>query len=135
MEAPGGMLSRLVEKFIGWIILGLLIALGVAIWQMGPDRRAWIWNAAWRTGFWVAVTAALPWVSRLVIKRLLELGSNWAGCGLIAALTLVNAVVGLVLMQSWPHGGWGWLAALAALAIAGTYNYLVAEYLSEQAGG
>ena len=58
-----------------------------------------------------------------------------AGVVLLGVLTLVDAIVGLILMQGWPRGGWSWLAALAALAVAGLYNYLVAEYLAEKAGG
>ncbi len=136
MEAPrGGILSRLAEKALGWVVLGLLIALGVAIWQMGPDRRMAIWNATWRTALWIAIAATVPWITRFFVKRILEIGSNWAGVVLLAALTLVDAVAGLILLRGWPAGGWGWLAALAALALAGTYNYLVTEYLSEQTGG
>jgi hypothetical protein len=38
-------------------------------------------------------------------------------------------------MTGWPASFWGWGAALAALAVAGTYNYLVTEYLAEMSGG
>ena len=136
MEAPrGGILSRLAEKALGWVVLGLLIALGVALWQMGPARRMAIWSAVWRTAAWVVIAGGLPWVTRFFIKRILAVGSNWAGAVLLVALTAVDAVAGLILLRGWPAGGWGWLAALAALALAGTYNYLVSEYLSEEAGG
>ena len=69
------------------------------------------------------------------LRRVLEFGSNWAGFVLLALFLLVDIVVGLVLLQRWPSSGWGGVAGLAAVAIAGTYNFLVAEYLSEQAGG
>lgn len=135
METQGGILARLGEKVLGWIALGLLILLGIGIWQMGPEGRGALWGGIWRTALWLIVATALPWSARLFITRLLEISSNWAGVGLIAALTLVNLVLGLILMQGLPNGVWGWLAALTALAIVATYNYLVAEYLAEQAGG
>ena len=81
------------------------------------------------------IAAALPWSVRLFIRRILEIGSNWASLSLLAAFVLVDAVAGLLLLGGFPTGGWSWIAALAALAVAGTYSYLVAEYLSEQAGG
>ncbi len=136
MDQPGGcLLGRVGEKVLGYVALGLLVLLGVALWRMGPEGRAAVWNAIWRTVLWLIVAAALPWSVRLFIGRLLEIGSNWAGVALIAGLTAVDLVVGLVLLCGLPSGGWTWVAGLVALAIAGTYNYLVAEYLAEQAGG
>ena len=130
----GGILGRLGEKVVGWIALGCLIALGVAIYQLGPDGRQAIWSGIWKSGVWLAIAAALPWTARLFIRRIIEVGSNWVGLALISAYVLVDAVVGIVLLGGLPGGGWGWTAALAALAVAGTYNFLVAEYLAEQAG-
>lgn len=131
----GGILGRLGEKILGWIALGLLLLLGYAVYRMEPATKAAIWGGIWRTAAWVVIAAGLPWVGRLFIGRLLEISSNWAGVGLIAGLVVVDLVAGLVLMGGLPSGGWGWTAALAALAVAGTYNYLVAEYLAERAGG
>ena len=136
MESPGGgILGRLSEKVLGWIVLGLLVLAGVALWRMGPEARSAIWNSIWRTAAWIGLAAALPWVTRLFVSRILAAGSNWAGVVLLAVLTVVDLVVGLILLGGMPSGGWGWTAALAALAVAGTYNYLVTEYLAEQAGG
>jgi len=133
------MLGRVGERLLGWIgfliALGLVALLGVAIWRMGPDGRAALWAGIWRTALWLGIAAALPWVTRLLIRRLLEVGSNWAGVILLGCLTAADLVAGLVLMKGWPSGGWGWVASLAALAAAGTYNYLVTEYLAQQAGG
>jgi len=136
MEQPtGGIFGRLLERVLSLIALGLVVLAGVALWQMGPQGRAAIWSAIWRTALWLALAAVLPWSARLFIGRVLETGSNWAGLALIAALTVIDLMVGLILMGGLPAGGWGWLAALAALGLAGTYNYFVAEYLAEQAGG
>lgn len=135
MESPrGGILGRLGEKVLGWIVLGLLVVAGVALWR-NPDVAAAIWNAAWRSVVWLVFAAALPWISRVFIARLTSVGSNWAGVVLIAALVWVDLVAGLILINGWPSSGWGWTGAVAALAAAGTYNYLVTEYLAEQAGG
>lgn len=131
----GGILGRLGEKVLGWIALGLLIALGIGIWQMGPEARATIWAGIWKTLVWLVIAAGVPWIARFFITRLLEIGTNWVGVALIASLTLIDLIAGVVLIGGLPGGGWGWLTALAALAVAGTYNYLVAEYLAEQAGG
>ena len=130
----GGMLARISERVLGWVALGLLIAIGIAIWQMGPERRDAIWNGIWRSGMWVAIVAALPWSARLFIRRILEVGSNWVGVGLIGGLLAVDLIAAL-LLGGLPGSFWGWVAGLGALAIAGTYNYLVTEYVSEMAGG
>jgi len=134
METGTGILGRLTEKVLGWIILGLLVATGVAIWQMGPAARAAIWSGIWRTAAWLAVAAALPWSARLYLRRLTELGTNWAPVGLLAVLLALDAAVGIWLLTAWPTSAWSWCAVLAALATAATYNYLVAEYLAETQG-
>ncbi len=136
METPGGgILGRLTERVLGYVALGLIALAGFALYRMGPEGRTAIWEAVWRTAAWVVLAALLPWVGRFFMSRVLESGSNWVGVGLIAILTLVNVVGGLILMGGLPVGGWGWTGALAALLAAGFYNYLVTEYLAEQAGG
>ena len=226
METTGsGILGRLGEKVLGWIALGLLIVLAIAIWRMDPVVRTAIWQGIWRTILWVVIAAALPWSARLFIRRILEVGSNWAGVGLLAVFVAVDLGVGLLMVsgcdttvearraavvsdaegetateeQSLPtappstdaagvvrdkladvaegaadvarsaaerlrggedgettaaepdaaateaetpagetdrgHSVWFWCACLAALALAGTYNYLVTEYLAEMSGG
>ena len=130
----GGIFGRLFEKTIGWIILGVLIALGIAIYQMGPTGRDAVWNGIWRTVAWIVMAGAVPWSARLFIRRVLEMSTNWAGLAVLASFTIVDAGVGLALLGGWPSGGWGWVAALAALGAAGTYNFLVTEYLSEEFG-
>jgi hypothetical protein len=135
MQLPGaGLLGRLGEKVLGWIILGLLVGLGILIWRMPAETKAAIWSAAWRGGVWVVLTGAIPWTARLYLRRVMEAGTNWAGALLLAGLLTADVVAALALMTGWPSGGWGWAAALTALAVAGLYNYLVTEYLTDRLG-
>lgn len=131
----GGILFRLGEKVLGWIALALIVAAGIAIWQMPAETKSAILSGAWRSLVWLVIVAVLPWTARLFIGRVLEAGTNWAGLALIGGYVLADIIVGWVLMTGWPSGGWGWMAVLTALGIAGLYNYLVTEYLAEMAGG
>jgi len=136
METPrGGILGRLAEKTLGWIILGLLIFVGIMIWKMEPETRAAIWSSIWRTVVWGVIAAGVPWSAKLFIRRILDAGTNWAAVGLLGGLLAVDIIAAILLMTGWPGSVWSWLAAIGALAVAGTYNYLVTEYLSEMAGG
>lgn len=134
METASGILGRLGEKVLGWIALGLLVAVGIAIYQTPAATKAAIWAGIWRSAVWVGAAAVLPWTARLFIGRILEAGTNWAGVGLVAALTAVDLLVGVLLLTGWPGSVWAWLAALGALGVAGTYNFLVAEYLADRSG-
>jgi hypothetical protein len=131
----GGILGRLGEKTLGWIILGLLVFLGIAIYRMPAETKAAIWSGIWRSVVWVVVAAAVPWSAKLYMGRVLDAGTNWAGVALLAVLTAVDLLAGALLMTGWPGSVWTWLAAIGALAVAVTYNYLVAEYLAEMGGG
>lgn len=134
MEISGGILGRLGEKILGWIALALIVAAGIALWQMGADGRGALWSAVWRTAAWLVIAAALPWSARFFMSRVLAVGENWAGAALIAVYTLVMLLVGLVLIGGLPSGGWGWTASLAAIGASGAYNFLVCEYLAESLG-
>lgn len=129
------MLGRLGEKVIGWIALGLLVLLGYGIYRMGPEGRGAVMSATGNTIFWIVLVAALPWTTRVAIKRLVEIGENWVGLVLLAVFTLIDLGVGMYLIGGWPTGMWGWLASIAAIGIAGSYNYLVCEYVAERYGG
>ena len=125
MIAEGGLgiLGRLSEKVLGWIALVLLILLGIAAYQIGWAGWAMIWTALWKTVVWMAIVGAIPWSSRLFIDRILETGSNWASAVVLVAFVLIDVVVSLVILDGLPSGVWAWVAALAALGVAGGYNY------------
>jgi hypothetical protein len=127
-------LGRLGEKTLGWIALGVLILIGVWIYRLGEAGRGDLWNWVWRSGVWLAIVAAVPWSTKLFIRRVLDRSSNMASVALIGSLTAVDALAGMLLLYHWPTGWW-WLATLVVLAVAGVYNYLVSEYVSEMAGG
>ena len=134
METGGGMFSRISERFIGWIILGLLVLIGVAIWRMPAETRDAIVGGILRAAAWAVIAAITPWSTWFIIRRVAESGTNWAGVALLAGLTLVNLIAAWALMTGWPVGGWGWFAGLATLGVTATYNYLVTEYLAQQSG-
>lgn len=134
METSGGFLSRVAERTLGWVALGAVALGGIAIYQMPAETKAAIWSGMWRTVFWFVFAAALPWVGTFFIRRLMQTGSNWAGVAWIAGLVAADVLVGVILMTVWPTGGWAWLAVFGVLAVAGTYNYLVTEYLAENSG-
>ncbi|TWT45723.1 hypothetical protein RAS1_21520 [Phycisphaerae bacterium RAS1] len=135
METSGGMASRITEKIVTGVVFALLVVLGVTLWRMDPATRTAIWNGIWKTAAWCVLAAALPWSGRLFIARVSEIGTNWAGAGLIGAYVLIDVVAALLFMGGLPGGGWAWTATLVGLGLAGSYNYLVTEYLAEQCGG
>lgn len=129
-----GILGRLFEKVLTWVVLALLIGLGIVLYTLGASGRQALMDGLWKTCVWCVVAAALPWSFQLFISRILEIGANWAGLVVLAAFLLVDVVAGVWLLGGAPHGVWLWIATLAVLAMVGTYNLLVTEYLSEQAG-
>lgn len=135
METRSGILGRVAENTLSWVGLGLIVLVGVAIYQTPAATKQVIWSTIWRSGFWIVLVAAIPWTGKLFIKRVLDYGSNWSGVALVAGFTLADVIVGWILMTGSPASGWGWFAILGALGVAGTYNYLVGEYLADMAGG
>lgn len=135
MEAGSTLLGRLGEKVLGWAALGLILLVAVAVYQTPADTKQAIWSGLWRSIMWLSIVAIVPWSARLYIRRVLEVGENWAGLALIVGLTLVDVLAGWWLMTAWPVSGWAWLTIIGALGLAATYNYFVTEYLAEISGG
>ena len=139
METRGGwmlgLLGKLGDKVLTMVAVALVGLGAYALYAMGPAGRGALWTGIGHTIAWLVIAAALPWSAKAFIGRILAVGSNWAGLAVIAGFTLIDLLAGRLLMGAWPAGGWAWLASLAALGIAGSYNYLVTEYVAEQAGG
>ena len=131
----GGILGRVGERVLSWLVFGLIVLAGVGIWALGPDGRAALWSGIWRTTAWLLIVAALPWIGRLFVRRVLDAGTNWAGVVWLVGLLLADIIAAVLLMTAWPMSGWGWFAVVAVVAAVGTYNFLVTEYLADQAGG
>ena len=131
METSQGIFGRLGEKVLGWIALALLIGIAYGIYQMPAETKAVVWKGIWTTLAWIAIAAAAPWSARLFMRRIMEVASNWAAAGLVGGFVLIDLIAGLIL-KDFPDGGWSWFFSLAALAVAGTYNYLVMEYLAAE---
>ncbi|RMF79647.1 MAG: hypothetical protein D6744_08920 [Planctomycetota bacterium] len=135
MEVRRGILGGVAERVLAAVALLLVLFVGYQIYQIPASQKAFIWSVIWRSTMWVVLAAAAPWSLKFFIKLLLEKGTNWAGVGAIAALTFVDILIGFFLLTGWPTSGWAWLAIVVALGVMTTYNYLVAEYLAEMAGG
>lgn len=122
------------ERVLSGVAFVIVIAIGWSIYQMPAATKKAILAGIWYTIVWLVLSGALPWSTKLFVTRILELGSNWAGVALIGGFTLINIVLGLVFLGGFPSGGWSWFASLGAIAVVGTYNYLVTEYLADMAG-
>ncbi|MFH1746763.1 MAG: hypothetical protein ABIG44_06925 [Planctomycetota bacterium] len=129
-----GFVGRLFEKVITWVVLAILLCVGFTLYKLGATGRQALMDALWKSTLWILVVAALPWSFQLFKARILEMGVNWVGLVVLGAFVLVDIIVGLILLGGAPPGLWPWLATLAVLGLATAYNFLVTEYISEQAG-
>lgn len=133
-DPTGGILGRLGEKVLGWIALALLLLAAWAVYQTPAATKAAIWSGVWRTVAWVLFAIAWPWIGALLVRHVAAAGSNWAGLAWLGGLLAGNLLAAALLMTGLPGGLWSWIGALALLAAAATYNFLVSEYLAERAG-
>jgi hypothetical protein len=134
MEVRRGILGGVTERVLSGVAFVVVIAIAWSIYQMPGETKTAILAGVWSSILWVVIAAALPWSAKMFITRILELGNNWAGVALIGGFTLFDLVLGLIFMGGLPGDGWSWFACLGAIAVVGTYNYLVTEYLADMAG-
>ena len=134
MEVRRGILGGVAERVLSGVAFVVVIAIAWSIYQMPAASKAAILGGIWYTVLWSLIAGALPWSAKLFITRILESGNNWVGVALIGGFTLFDCLLGMFFVGGLPSGGWLWFVACGAIAVVGTYNYLVTEYLADMAG-
>lgn len=117
----------------GLVALGVVMG-GITWWQTPPETREALVTGLGRIAAWLGIVVVVPWAGVMVIAWVSKKDSNAWGAGLVAGMTLVEAVL-LAWLLDWSiSGAAAWTFFLLAVLIAGAYNLLVCDWLAERVG-
>jgi hypothetical protein len=124
------------KTITGKVITGFLalavIAGGISWWQMDPSTRHMLVSGTGRILAWLGIVLIVPWVSFFVIGKVAKLESNLAGGVLVAAYTVIEAVI-LAWLFGWHlPGATAWTFLVVGALFAGAYNLFTCDWIAEK---
>jgi hypothetical protein len=126
------LLKTVTGKVVAGAVTLAVVAAGISWWQMDPATRQMLLSGTGRIISWLGVMLLLPWATFFVTTWVAKLESNAAGATMVAAYTLVEAVL-LAWLFNWSvHGATAWTFLVAGTLLAGVYNLLVCDWIAER---
>jgi FtsH-binding integral membrane protein len=126
------LLKTVTAKVVAGAVALAVVAAGISWWQMDESTRAALLTGAGRIVSWLLVVLLVPWATFFVTGWVAKRQSNGAGGALVAAYTLLEAVLLAWLFNFDVPGATAWTFLGAATLFAGVYNLLVCDWIAEK---
>lgn len=85
-----------------------------------------------RVFLWLLVLLGLPWALIQLVRPIVKRKRNAWNVTLLVSLTVVDVLLGWVLLTALATGGWTVLMLLAVAGLAGYYNYDACDYIERR---
>jgi len=126
-----------VGKYVGGKVLTAILVAGV-LWTsyyfyQNPEKIKTLWESIRASLVWLGFAAVLPWGLFFVPPLVVKADSNPAAAGMLAGYLVLDILMAFWLAE-WSFGGvlvWG--IAILGFLLAAVYNFMVCDFLAEQA--
>lgn len=126
------LLKSATSKIVAGAVALAVVAGGISWWRMDESTRQALLSGTGRIVSWLGVVLLLPWASFFLTTWVARRQSNAAGALLVAAYTIVEAVL-LGWLFGWEiPGATGWTFFVVGVLLAGVYNLLVCDWIAEK---
>lgn len=126
------LLKTVTGKVVGGVVALAVIAGGITWWRTDPQTRQMLLSGAGRIVSWAMIVLLAPWATFFVTTWIAKRDSNAAGAALVAAYTIVEALLLAWLFQWHIPGGTAWTFLIVGALFAAVYNLLVCDWLAEK---
>ena len=126
------LLKTVTGKVVAGAVTLAVLAAGISWWQMDPATRQMLLSGTGKIVSWFAILLLLPWATFFVTTWVAKLESNAAGAAMVAAYTLVEAVLLAWLFNWHVNGATAWTFLVAGTLLAGVYNLLACDWIAEK---
>src|SRR5438552_492093 len=113
------LLKTVTGKVVAGAVTLAVLAAGISWWQMDPTTRQMLLSGTGKIVSWFAILLLLPWATFFVTTWVAKLESNAAGAAMVAAYTLVEAVLLAWLFNWHVNGATAWTFLVAGTLLAG----------------
>jgi hypothetical protein len=126
------LLKTVTGKVVAGVATLAVVAAGISWWQMDSATRQMLLSGTGKIISWLGVMLLAPWATFFVTSWVARQESNAAGAAMVAAYTLIEAVL-LAKLFDWNiHGPTAWTFLVAGTLLAGVYNLLVCDWIAEK---
>ena len=126
------LLKTVTGKVVAGVVTLAVVAAGISWWQMDPATRQMLLSGTGKIVSWFGILLLLPWATFFVTTWVAKLESNAAGAAMVAAYTLVEAVLLAWLFNWHVNGATAWTFLVAGTLLAGVYNLLACDWIAEK---
>src|SRR4051794_41414532 len=126
------LLKTVTGKVVAGAVTLAVVAAGISWWQMDPSTRQMLLGGTGKIVSWLGIMLLLPWATFFVTSWVAKQESNAAGGAMVAAYTLVEAVLLAWLFDWHVQGVTAWTFLVAGTLLAGVYNLLVCDWIAEK---
>jgi FtsH-binding integral membrane protein len=126
----------LLKSVTGKVVAGAVglavVAGGISWWRMDDATRQMLVTGTGRIVSWMGIVLLLPWATFFVTGWVARRESNAAGAALVAAYTLVEALLLAWLFHWQIPGATAWTFLIVGTLFAGVYNLLTCDWIAEK---
>ena len=126
------LLKSVTGKVVAGAVTLAVVAAGISWWQMDESTRQMLLSGTGKIVSWLLIVLLVPWATFFLTTWVAKRESNAAGGALVAAYTLVEAVL-LAWLFNWNvPSGTAWTFLIVGALFAGVYNLLVCDWIAER---
>ena len=126
----------LVKTVTGKVVAGAVtlavVAAGISWWRMDDATRQMLLSGTGKIVSWLFIVLLTPWATFFVTTWIAKRESNAAGAVLVAAYTIVEAVLLAWLFDFNLPGATAWTFLVVGVLFAGVYNLLTCDWIAER---
>ena len=124
-------------KFIGGKVLTAILVASVLLisyyFYKNPEKLETLWESTKASLVWLGFVAVLPWGLFFVPPLVIKSESNAAAAGMLLGYVALDILMAFWLAEWSIQGVLVWGLLVLGFLLAGVYNFLVCEFLAEQA--
>ena len=126
------LLKTVTGKVVAGVVALAVIAGGISWWRMDEATRQMLLSGSGKIVSWLLVVLFAPWATFFLTTWVAKRESNAAGAALVAAYTVIEALL-LAWLFHWNiPGATAWTFLVVGALFAAVYNLLVCDWLAEK---
>ncbi len=126
------LLKTVTGKVVAGAVALAVIAGGISWWRMDEATRQMLLSGSGKIVSWLLVVLFAPWATFFLTTWVAKRESNAAGAALVAAYTVIEALL-LAWLFHWNiPGATAWTFLVVGALFAAVYNLLVCDWLAEK---